>query len=88
MDLGRTDQGAVLGAEWLEAVIAISQMLAFLARTANLVHTSERCHLCGRFVGRVGDLAPGLQHCQSTSCLDASGAQRSDPLVNSVLALP
>ena len=84
MDLGLTDQDAVLRAEWLEAVVAISQMLADQALTMpGLAHTVALCHPRGR----VGDLAPGIQSCQSTSCLEASGAQRSDPLTLSGLAL-
>ena len=80
MDLGLTDQDAVLRAEWLEAVAAISQMLADLALTTpGQMHTVALCHPRGRWVVWVGDLAPGLQSCQSTSCLEASGAQRSDP---------
>ena len=88
MDLGLTDQDAVLRAEWLEAVVAISQMLADQALTfPGQVHTIALCFLQGRWVGWVGDLAPGTQSCQSTSCQEASGAQRSDPLAVSVLAL-
>ena len=46
MDLGRTDQEAVRRAEWLEAVVAISQTLADRALTIRgLVHAIALCHL-------------------------------------------
>ena len=49
MDLGLTDQDAVLRAEWLEAVAAISQMLADLALTTpGQMHTVALCHPRGR----------------------------------------
>ena len=84
MDLGLTDQYAVRRAEWLVAVVAISQTVHTRALTkAGLVHAVAVCHLRGLF----GVLAPGRQSCQSTSCLDASGAQVIDPVAISVLAL-
>ena len=44
MDLGPTDQDAVLRAEWLEAVVAISQMVHNRALTIpGLVHTVALC---------------------------------------------
>ena len=49
MDLGLTDQDAVLRAEWLEAVAAINQMLADLALTTpGQMHTIALCHPRGR----------------------------------------
>ena len=88
MDLGPTDQDAVLRAEWLEAVVAISQMLANQALTNApvLVHTLAVFLPRGRWKAWVGDLAPGIQLCQSTSCLYASGGQGSDLIAPNALA--
>ena len=58
MDLGLTDQDAVLRAEWLEAVVAISQLLLGRALAMpGLVHAIALHHPRGRWVAWVGDLA-------------------------------
>ena len=76
MDLGPSDEYAVPRAEWLEAVMAISQAVlsTALIMVPGLVHTVALCHLRGLWVVWVGDLAPGSQNYQSTSYRDAFGA--------------